>query len=699
MLICFGYSGDKLAQGQENLVQFLSGCGFPNARAEVWGQDTLVGLLSCYPSLCLNIAKRAQYEFQSHASWKLDASMLRQLNLGPEQQQLILDIRESLRGDTFRHVRLIGEPGLGKTRLVLEATAADDPAPAVVYVPHAEDFQKSLLFNALLKFDNDFFAILVIDECDEKNRASIWSSLKGRSDRCRVVTIDHGPETASDELMRLFICPPLADDHITEIIKGYVPNCGEVRRWAAFCKGSPRVAHAVGQNLQRNPDDVLREPADVDLWRRFIDGFSKSGDVESRHRRLVLRYISLFDRFGFERPVQSEARFIAKLAEKADPTLTWPEFQSVVVQLRDRRILQGKTTLFIVPPALHVYLWIDFWAHHGRDISLSEFMLEVPPSMLRWFMEMFRYAFSSPIAKQAVEDFLGPQGLLSSLDFAESGLACNFLFHLAEAAPAETLGCIERTIGTWSNARLKDFDTNRPHLVWTLEKIAVWRNHFQRAANVLLRLAANETASNSNNATGTFAELFTISGFGPVSPTEASPSERLPVLAAALNSLSADERVVGLKACATALSRHSGGRIIGREHQGIRPLPNLWRPQIWGEVFDAYGAAWNLLIDSKKSWAKAEQTNANDVLIQAAHGLVQINALANMVISTMEDLIKDDSTDLRKVVEFITRTLKYHSEHTPTEVLDRLRQIDSSIQGTTFESRLRARRTFQQLGR
>jgi MerR family regulatory protein len=689
VLICFGYSGDKLAQGQESLVQLLSGCGFANADVEVWGQDSLVGLLSRYPSLCLNIARRAQYEFQSHASWKLDASMLPELNLGSEQQQLILDIRESLRGDTSRHIRLIGPAGLGKTRLVMEATAVEDLAPAVVYVPHAEDFQKSSLFNALLRTDNDFFCILVIDECDETDRASIWSSLKRRSDRCRIVTIDHGPETASDELMRLLICPPLAENHIAEIIKGYVPESRELNRWAEFCRGSPRVAHAVGQNLQRNPDDVLKQPATVDLWRRFIDGFAKSDDLKSRHRRLVLRYASLFDRFGFEKPVQSEARFIARLAEEADPTLTWAQFQSVVVELRDRRILQGKTTLFIVPPALHVHLWLDFWSQHGRDISLSEFMGRIPPSMLRWFMEMFRYAYTSPIARQAIDDLLGPQGLLSSLDFAESDVACNFLFHLAEAAPGPTLRCIERTIGTWSHARLKDFDSNRQHIVWTLEKIAVWREYFEGAAKVLLRLAANENASNSNNATGTFAELFTIRGFGPVSPTEASPSERLPVLAAALTSPSADERAVGLKACAKALSTYPGGRIIGREHQGIRPSPNLWMPQIWGEVFDAHKAVWNLLIDSKKSWPKGEQTKAIDVLIQAASGLVHDDVLANMVLSTIEDLVKDDATDLRKVVEIITRTLKHHSERTPRPILDRLREIDSSIRGTTFESRLR----------
>ena len=95
---------------------------------------------------------------------------------------------------------MIGEPGLGKTRLALEAVKAEDLAPQVLYVPHAEDFQRSPLFNELLRKDAAENVTLVIDECSGKERASIWNAFRERKN-IQLLTIDHGPEQSRDEAM------------------------------------------------------------------------------------------------------------------------------------------------------------------------------------------------------------------------------------------------------------------------------------------------------------------------------------------------------------------------------------------------------------------------------------------------------------------------------------------------------------------
>jgi hypothetical protein len=309
----------------------------------VLGQGQLLGLIALFPSLALELLGRDDLPFQSFDSWKAQDDMTPALHLAPAQSRVIAHIGKALQGSDYQHVRVIGEPGIGKTRLVLEALAAEDLAPMVIYSPHAEDFQRSRLFNELLRQDLSYHAIVVIDECAEKERASIWGALKGRRN-IRIVTIDHGPEDSRDEKMLIIDCPQLPEDQIMAIIASYLPKHTSVWHWAQWCSGSPRVAHAVGENLQRNPEDLLKPPATVPIWERFVAGYERLDSQNAREVLTVLRHAALFTRFGFEGPVSGEARFICQLTQRMDPSMTWPRFQEIVERLRKRRILQGKKT-------------------------------------------------------------------------------------------------------------------------------------------------------------------------------------------------------------------------------------------------------------------------------------------------------------------------------------------------------------------
>ena len=79
---------------------------------------------------------------------------------------------------------------------------------------------------------------LVIDKCAERDRASIWRTLKGKTG-IKLITIDHGPEESSDSSMKVFQCPPLEKDQIVEIIASYIGKRNENSNWAEWCDGSP----------------------------------------------------------------------------------------------------------------------------------------------------------------------------------------------------------------------------------------------------------------------------------------------------------------------------------------------------------------------------------------------------------------------------------------------------------------------------
>jgi hypothetical protein len=698
VLVCFGCSPtpQQTALAREKVESYFARCGFPDAPVEIWGQDTLLGLISAFPSLGLEISGRSELKFQSHVSWAVDSEMGLAWQGGASRDALVEEIRDCLQGNEIRHVRLIGEPGIGKTRLILEATAAEELAPLVVYVPHAEDFQKSRLFNELLRPDNDFFIVLVIDECPPKERASIWTALKGRSERCRLVTIDHGPEDASDELMQVIHCPGLEEEQIANIIAEYIPAKSEAKRWAEICGGSPRVAHAIGQNLKRNPDDILKPPATVPIWDRFIEGYDDPNSSDVLQRKIVLRCIALFAKFGFEQPVDEEAQFVVSLAKEIDSSITWPRFREIVQQLKQRRILQGKTTLFVVPKALHIHLWVQFWERYGGSLPLGELLQRMPEDLRNWLTQMLPYAHASEAALKQMRLLLGQGGPFSDEKFVESEAGGKLLNALAEAVPEDTLRCIEDTLGRRATERLRTFEDGRHYVVSALGKIAVWPELFVRASGMLLKLGEAENSTYSNNASGTFAELFSL--IPGLAATTATSTVRLEALLSALTSLSPDQRRLGLRACAAALSTYGGHRFVGPEYQGLRPEIQFWRPKTYGELFDAYRAVWNMVLEVSEKWERDERTRANGVLIQAATGLVQIENLAAMVFDTLDKIAEDEATDIRELVKFITHNFRFHEDRLKPDAIARIEKLERKLEGTSFESRLRRAVLFSDWG-
>jgi hypothetical protein len=223
VVVCFGIDPvDKnLRKAKENLAAAFKKCGYPNARVDVWGQTQLVGVFQQYPSLCLRLRGHDHQGFRFWASWAGDADMQPSVHYGPETYQLMEELRQGLQTDQFAHLRLVGEPGEGKTRLAMEITRAEHLRPATLYVRDGRMLLNSSFVNELIQTPDYGFVLLVVDECSRKDSAEIWNVLKTRSDRVRLVTIDHGPDKSADDKMRLVEVGPIGGEQIIEILKEY----------------------------------------------------------------------------------------------------------------------------------------------------------------------------------------------------------------------------------------------------------------------------------------------------------------------------------------------------------------------------------------------------------------------------------------------------------------------------------------------
>ena len=684
ILVCTGkdLSDTQHRSACNHIKEYLKQCGYSHPKVDVWGQNQLIGFLELFPSLALWVNGQDRGIFQTHNSWSKDDYMRVQFVSGQSQENLIVNIRNELRRDDDTvHVRVLGAPGIGKTRLVLEATKTDDLSPLVIYCT-ASQFRDSVLMNQLLRDDNQFSAVLVIDECNPENRFHIWDKLRHRGPRISLITIYNDYDPISAKGISPFEALRLDEEQIRTIIQRHGVSRDQADRCIEFCDGYPRMAHHTGKILANFPGDPSQLLTDEYLYKSFYIDYGRENpdSQEVKQRRRVLRHIALFKQFGYERSLVAEAEAIAQKFG-----VEWDEFREIIDDLKNRKILQGGFTLYITPKLLHIKLWTEWWDIYGTGFDLEEFKQGLTPKLVEWFYDMFVYAAESDAASRIVRDLLGTNGPFQDDKDLRTRLGSRFFFALAEAHPKSALNCLMRTVGTWEKETLFQYIEGRQYVVLALEKIAMWRDCFADAARLLLALGEAENSGVSNNASGVFVELFSP-GPGRVAPTEASPAERFPILQEAFKSGSKERRALALRACNVALQSESFTRFGSTEYQGLRPEPKLWMPETYGELWDAYKRVWQLLSEQLTHFPDDERKDGAKVLLKHAREIARNPKLADMVVDTIATIAQQMYVSEKQIIEAINAILRYDGEDLPAEIRGRWEQLMHELVGSDFHS-------------
>jgi len=689
-LLCTGHdvTPEQRNDSRQQIAAVLAEVGF-------WGYEELIEVLGAshiaefaerYPGTASLLAVDAIQEALVLDEWRQDAHMANPFETFPEQAQMIAYIREGLKGET-KHIRVLGEPGLGKTRIVLESVKDENIAPYVLYIQHGSEFGRTRLFRQLLKSGYDKPLVLVIDELAESGLSDIWRHLKPRCGSLKIVSLDHGRDETYDDQIDRLTAPRLPDEIMKNMLASRVGESRHLDRWVAICEGSPRVAQAVADNLQSNPDDLLKPPSTVPVWARFLHGYRRRDESSARQTDCVTQHLALFSRFGYEAPVSDEALYIAELIRKVDPTIGWARFQEVVESLRARRVLQGSRTLFFVPKALHIYLWKQFWVNYGHGFDFTQTFQEMPASLHTWFMNMFKFAGDNATA-HVINDILRSDGIFSERAVLASAKGSQFISILAEANPLAVLKLLESTVGKWTDEELLCLKGDRQSLVWALEKIAVWPTLMVRATQVLVRFAVNENANFSNNSTGTLIGLFRI---GPeAAATESTPECRLPAMLKLLRGSRDAERRLGLKAMGAALDSYGMGlRIIGPEYQGLKERANLWTPATYDELWEAKLIYFQALVDETDSWMLSLRTEVCQALLEAVEQQIATPVCTELAFQVLTVLVDDSSMPPEKMNGFFWRWKMYKDDGKQPEIRKRMQGFERRYTRRDLASRFR----------
>jgi hypothetical protein len=181
-LVCFGtdLTDDRQRKARELLESYFKECGYREFQVEVWSLNNLISFLRPFPSLSLRVNGNHKGLFETHAMWASHADMEAPFFADEAHQHIISRLQAALscHENTPVHIHIWGEPGIGKTRLVLEATDNDDLRPYVIYCS-ADSLTNSELMSLLQQ--GTCHALLVLDGCDPQSRKEIWNKLKSHS--------------------------------------------------------------------------------------------------------------------------------------------------------------------------------------------------------------------------------------------------------------------------------------------------------------------------------------------------------------------------------------------------------------------------------------------------------------------------------------------------------------------------------------
>jgi len=630
---------DKIAEWVNNVpaaLKFFPGRGFPNVRA-------------------------LAAEEQLHPT---------EYSPDPSRTEAITLLQQFMEGELagMAHLRIEGQPGVGKTRAVIEGCRSE--LDRVLYT----DDVPTTLFDELLQRP-DAYCQLVIDDLDDPvllGRVEHYSQLIGP--RLRLVTIGHDKVRSKDT--STIVLAPIDEASLMSIIHATSPMLDDTqaRTVARFCRGYVKLAILVA-------DEVSREASP-----KIVNAIASAKVSEILERlftpehRKVLMAMSLLKRVGWDGEVAAEGAAVCTFIgiDRNDAR--------IAVSALERRgvITPQQRYRYVTPEALALMMAKEAWDAF-RD-KYSELLMMLPSDAARQsVIERLAELRGEPEAERIAEDFLGPAGPFKNLSDLDKEFSATLFRTLAVAAPGLALRRLEYLFARAGRAGLTSFKVGRRQVVWLLEELLQWKETGMSAAQLLLQLAASENETWSNNATGTWKSFFLTRLGG----TEIPALERLPLVEDAMRSEDPVLRRLAVTALDAALQGSEFGRGAG-DRDYIPPA--LWRPRTFGESWDYRRRALELL-DTLRNDAD-ESVRASAVLVflhsmapMADHGLrSEILDRLRSFEPTTEDERKLAWEETHRIEQWLTAS---GAGDDLAGFLQNLREVRQRLLGDSLPDRLR----------
>jgi hypothetical protein len=524
------------------------------------------------------------------------------------RQSVIAKIHQLIETDDQVALHLEGVSGLGKSRTVLESLRGRPYEALVIYVRDAETFPPSLIRHLT---GAGRVAILVVDECDQKQHKSLATALPVES-ALKLITIgEPGPSRSETPPVAL---PPVEDDTMTAILQHNRPNLWpEAARFVAdIAAGNVRLALVLAQAVEQEPRASAARLITPDIIKTYVTEALPSGTGFSAGCALAL-----FSRIGFDSEPAGELRLVTTALD-----LDLGEVRAAARTLTDLGLLTPKGQFrSVAPQPLAVYLAARAWEDFETPI-IARLMPALDIYLTERLLQRAAEIGPSAPVRRAVYALLDRSDVFGSLAALVGGGFSHTLTQLAILAPGQVSDLLGQIIADATDDELQAATTVRRDLVWTLEKLAWHAETFEPAADALLRLAINETENFGNSASGTWLSLFLVM----LPSTAADPKIRLAYLTRVSSSADTRVRMLATKAAVGGLQLHETAMASAERQGGVVVAPR-GRPATYGDVWQYQRAAIRLVRQLVDDPDVAIAGAALSALVTAIHPFLEYEAV------------------------------------------------------------------------
>jgi len=607
------------------------------------------------------------------------------------------DLRTRLRAAKSR-VRLVGLPGDGKTRTLLEAIRGTDLQAITFYASQPDEIPNPLL--EYLRHTSDARCLLVVDEVDDEQAERLLAKCETLPDgiSLALIGLDASGRPQPETLQVEGLNEELMVKIILSIAQG-IPN-EMARDIARSCERSPKLAVIVADRVRANPS-LASQPLTDRTIQSALERYLQIPDADLN----AISGAALLMRLGWNGNAEKESEVLYN-AIGVDPI----DSRRRVEMLHERYGIAPVGGRFrYISPAILGDHWAAIHLKGWTGDKFKNFLSQLSPEMAKSFTLRIRRLSAVISNREAVEKAVfsdrGPFRSLEELDRTEFA---HLLKNLAGVFPHAVLHTLERLISAASIAELKAADQSRRELVWTLEEL-LWREDtFEKAAGILLRLAIAENETWGNSATGIWAETFqTLLG-----RTAAGLVPRLRVLRMAARNEDSEARRLAAIALESSLKT---GHITrgGYPPSDVPDMPKQeWRPETYSDWADAIIQYLSLVQDLLIDQSYVVRMATVHALAEATEAAIGFPKVLPKWLETARLLVGSDFDLRSKILRTIELEIDRYqtkrnerdsvTEEEPgdedkkaqmevTEHIKQLQEFMGTLLGASFSSRLRWR--------
>lgn len=509
-----------------------------------------------------------------------------------------------IEGKSFR---VLGLPGLGKTRLVCEAFKGRDYD--VSYCDCKDQSNKDITnaFEALNEKTKKRQTV-VLDNCSKTLNTTIHDLIYEKGYNCMVITVFYDAAELVDTGLESVLLEVGDNDEVIRAIVDQNPNMPEAdkKTIVAMSGGFPLMAKMMCSNFVEG-----RPISDVrigDIYERILN---INKNVQSDIDRLkVMTAYALFKVIGMYEAQAKQGRFVAnnKIITPLDSNDEEHNFQlflSVFRKYSNVDILErhgNLVTMRLIPLAIYLCkMWFDEQDTDSIRTLIDQMMAIEDEGTKNILIESIarRITLLSgvPLAKTLHEGLTNKEkSPFLKEEVVLTKLGSRLFLAFSEVNPESCGEAVYRIIWPKTDAELYEVDREtRRNLAWALDHLAFDHRSFRNAMLTLARFSLVETEGNlSNNTTGLFIERFPVL----LPATETPLMERIEIL----KELSIDERYRNLikRSLLMALNINHDYRSGGAEKQGLKSLTD-YIPETYDEIYEYYSVCLDMLLDGAQN--------------------------------------------------------------------------------------------------